>query len=245
MTARRPFLAAMATLLLASPLAAEGTAAPADGSAAPRAEPWLEPAGAGACRGDLRSRLDAVADLLLDGRPAEAAAAARELLAAGSLPRRDEARARQLLARAEALLPPPLPPAPPPPPFPEASFPVLQAKIGGGFSAGTAGSLRLAADGVSFLATASAEPLWALAWDDVATLSRDDGLWDARHPLVLRPRRGSPRYLALVDEHGVDLPPDRLLAAFAAARREAERRRTATEDPDAPPGKPPGKESSQ
>lgn len=226
--------AAAALLVIAAPAptTAETPASPASFDPSTFGEP-VSPA----CLSDPQSRLEAVADLLIDGRPVEAKAAAEQLLAAGGLPPRAEARARQLLAKAEALLPPPPPPPPPTPPFPEASFPVRQGEIGGGFSAGTAGTLRLARDGLSFLADGASRAAWTLPWENIADLSRDDGLWDTQHPLVLRQRHGPPRYLALIDGESVDAPPDRLLAAFGRARREAERRRTAAGDATAPPGK--------
>lgn len=193
-----------------------------------------------ACRSDARSTLDDVADLLIEGRAAEAKAAAEVLVAARGLTARDRARARQLLTKAEERLARAAPDAAPPSPFPAASFAVLQAQVGGGFSAGTAGSLRFAESGVSFLPRGSSQAAWTVPWERLPELVADDGLWDARHPLALRQHDGPPAYLALIDDEGDDLPPDRLLAAFERARREAARRRAA--DAAGGAGGSPGKE---
>jgi hypothetical protein len=199
-------------------------------SAVPECPPLAEASGR-------QGELDAIADLLIDGRPAAAKTAAEALLSAGALPPQVAARGRQLLAKAEELSPAP---APPLPPFPSASFAVLQAQVGGGFSAGASGRLQFAEEGVTFFERGRSEAAWAVDWDLVLGLTPDEGLWDARHPLVLRERNGSTRYFALIDNDGDSIRPDPLLAAFERARREAARRRAASAAEGA--GGSPGKE---
>jgi hypothetical protein len=172
---------------------------------------------------DRQAEVDSIADLLIDGHPAAAKVAAEAILS-GEAPPLIAARARRLLLKAQERLPPS---PPPPPPFPAASFEVLQARIGSGFAAGSAGSLRLAEDGVSFLEHGSSRAAWALEWSVVLELVPDNGLWNTRYPLVLRERDGSSRYFALIGGDGDAIAPDPLLAAFGRARREAEARQAA------------------
>jgi hypothetical protein len=213
---------------------------PAAAEPAPR-EDGSSPGNASAAPArDHQSALDGIADLLIDDEPARAKAAAEALLTREELPPHVTDRAQQLLAKAEARLPPPPPPPPPLPPFPAASFDVRVARIGSGFGAGESGSLRLDATGISFVPAGSREIAWGVVWDRVEGLARDEGLWDTRHPLVLRRRGESPRYLAVTDDSGGFPAPDRLLSAFERARRAARQRRTA--ETRGGTAEPPGKE---
>jgi hypothetical protein len=179
---------------------------------------------------DPQEEVDAIADLLIDGQPREARTAAESLLAEPGLPPRIEARAQQLLTKAEErTAPPPAAPPPPPsppplPPFPVATFQVRQARIGEGFSVGDAGTLHIEGAGVWFVATASHDPSWTVPWAHVVDLTQDLGIWDAPYPLVLHERGGPPRYLAVIDDRGDFKAPAALLSAFESARREARKR---------------------
>ena len=228
--------------------------AAAEPASEPSAEP--KPAPTEAESDAHRSELEAIADLLIDDRPREAKAAAEDLLAVENLPADVAMRAWELLDKAEERLSAPPPPAAPaktpapmpmpaaarvatpPPPFPDASFRVVEAQPGEGFTRGRTGTLRIDETGLSFVAAGSRKIAWGVPWSRVVTLTADEGLWDTLHPLVLRQHGAPPHYLALADRHGAFPKPDRLLAAFQRALQEAQSRTSRTgENAKSPPGK--------
>ena len=160
--------------------------------------------------------------------PADLAARAREL--------KEKAAAK--LASGEAASPPaaPIPPvAPvpsvPPSPFaappgpasgderPGTAFPARLATVGKGFSGGAEGLLQLTREGIAFRHKGQTAAEWTLSWADLASASRDDGLWESPFTILLVDRGGRKRYLSLIDARGHYVTGDPLLNAIATDRK--------------------------
>jgi hypothetical protein len=154
--------------------------------------------------------------------PADLAARAREL--------KEKATAK--LASGEAASPPvaPAPPVAPPPSAvpgggassderPGAAFPARLATVGKGFGGGAEGLLQLTREGIAFRHKGQAAAEWTLSWADLASASRDDGLWESPFTILLVDRGGRKRYLSLIDARGHYVNGDPLLNAIAADRK--------------------------
>jgi hypothetical protein len=198
-------------------------------------ETW-EPEAAPVPEDAWRSDLDAIADLLIDGRPREAAERATQLLEVQGLPKDVTARAQELRRKAEEKLL--SAPAAAPrqkvvvsgrgdeeeeeeekkdPPVP--SFQVRLARIGTGFKEGTIGSLRISEAGLAFVAQGKARGNWTVAWKDLVESRKDEGMWDTAYPFVIVDRRGNRHFLTRIDGKGRYLSSDPVLAAIAEGRR--------------------------
>ncbi len=188
---------------------------------------------------DWQSELDLIADLLIDGKPQEAKEKAERLLENDSLPEDVASRARTLRDKADARLAATSPAASKPKPkieIPpksgngdkaekpaeaekELSFRVRVAAIGGGFTRGASGLLRISEQGVSFVPQGKTGEGWTIRWPELAEARNDTGLWDAPYPLVLIERSGRKRYVARLDQEGSYLPGAPLLSAIEKGRR--------------------------
>jgi hypothetical protein len=187
-----------------------------------------------------------ITDLLIDGNEwqlREAEDKADRLLREARLPAELAARARELKAKAAAKLAsgeapgqasessPPVAPTPAVAPVaaapvdesPETVFPARLAVVGKGFGVGAEGQLRLTREGIAFLRKGQAAPEWSLSWADLASASRDDGLWESPFTLLLVERGGRKRYLSLIDGRGRYVAGDPLLNAIAAGRKASKR----------------------
>lgn len=186
---------------------------------------------------DWQSELDRITDLLIDGKPLEARGKADQLLQVENLPEDVASRARELREKADAKLAESRPAEPRPkieiPPKGESgeksektmaaakeqSFKVRVAAIGGGFSQGVTGLLRISETGISFTPQGKSGENWAIRWQNLAEAKSDTGLWDVPYPLVLVERGGRKRYVAHLDQKGTYLPGAPLLSAIAEGRR--------------------------
>ncbi len=189
-----------------------------------------------------------ITDLLIDGddwQVREAEARADRLLREPRLPADLAARTRELKQKAAAKLEsaaaasPPNPSSPPaePPPFvpppaaapavgvepakgrPDKVFSARTAVAGKGFGAGSEGELRLTPEGIAFQHKGQAAREWSVSWADLASASRDDGLWESPYTILLVDRTGRKRYLSLIDGHGRYVAGDSLLNAIAAEKK--------------------------
>lgn len=175
--------------------------------------------------------LDAIADLLIDGKSAQARERAGKLLETQDLPDSVAVRARELQQKAEMKLA--ATSASPEPKKETAStgenekrerteptFNVRIARIGSGFDAGTSCLLRISETGLEFSRKGQSREDWTIRWRDLVEAREDDGLWDTPYPPVVLVERGGRRhYLAQVDAKGRHLPGGPLLAAIAEGRR--------------------------
>ena len=192
---------------------------------------------------DWQGELDLIADLLIDGKPLEARGKADRLLEVEGLPENVASRARALRDKADAQLdePPPAEAEPSPAPRPkieippkeesgeesqeatgsvkDRSFKVRVAAIGGGFSQGVTGTLRISETGISFSPQGKSGEKWSIRWQNLAEAKKDTGLWDAPFPLVLIERGGRKRYVARLDQKGSYVNGAPLLSAIAEGRR--------------------------
>jgi hypothetical protein len=193
---------------------------------------------------DWQGELDRITDLLIDGKPLEAKGKADQLLQVQNLPDDVASRARALREKADAKLAEssvagsePRPKIEIPPKggkgesgeksektktvtaAKEQSFKVRVAAIGGGFSQGVTGLLRISETGISFSPQGKTGENWAIRWQNLAEAKSDTGLWDAPYPLVLIERGGRKRYVARLDQKGSYLPGAPLLSAIAEGRR--------------------------
>lgn len=182
---------------------------------------------------DWQSELDAIADLLIDGKPAEARQRTAKLLETQNLPEAVAARARDLQQKADARLAaepaPTVPrkkieipekPSDSPKPSSGASFKVRLARVGSGFEAGTSGVLSVSETGLAFLRQGKPSSEWLIRWGDLAEAREDDGLWDVPYPpLVLIERGGRKHYVAPVDGKGLYQSGSSLLSAISEGRR--------------------------
>jgi hypothetical protein len=98
------------------------------------------------------------------------------------------------------------------------SFLVREALIGGGFSQGVTGNLRVSATGLGFTPKGGSREEWAIPWRDLQEASKDTGAWDVSNPLVIVDRKGRKRYIARIDEKGNYLPGDAILSAIRQKR---------------------------
>jgi hypothetical protein len=182
---------------------------------------------------DWQRELDAIADLLIDGRNVEAQEKASALLSHENLPEEVARRAKELQQKAEAKLASPSPateisikpaePARETEPnereFAEKSFTVRLAQVGRGFIAGTSGSLRISETGLSFLRKGQKREDWVVPWSDLAEAREDDGLWDTPYPpIAIVERGGRKHFVARIDAQGRYLPSVPMLSAITASR---------------------------
>jgi hypothetical protein len=100
-----------------------------------------------------------------------------------------------------------------------ATFHVRLAEIGGGFTAGSNGVLRLASDGLTFIPDTKDRSGWTIRWTALASAGPDDGLWDSPYPLAIFDRGGHKYFVTRIDEHGRYLPGSPILTAIAEARK--------------------------
>lgn len=188
---------------------------------------------------DWQRELDGIADLLIDGKPLEARGKADELLQVENLPESVASRARELRDKADERLAAAPPAGSEPRPKieitgkeesgkksekPEAnskehSFKVRVAAIGGGFSQGVTGILRISETGLAFTSQGKGGENWSIRWQNLVEAKNDTGLWDAPYPLVLVERGGRKHYIARLDPKGTYLPGAPLLSAIADGRR--------------------------
>lgn len=107
-----------------------------------------------------------------------------------------------------------------PPKAPAASdfFLVREALIGGGFSRGVTGNLRVSPTGLGFTLNGKSREEWSIPWRDLQEVSEDTGTWDISHPLVIIDQKGRKRYIARIDGKGNSLPGDAILAAIRQKR---------------------------
>lgn len=103
-------------------------------------------------------------------------------------------------------------------PSPSTVFLVREALVGGGFSRGVTGNLRVSPTGLGFTPKGGGREEWSIAWGDLAEVSKDSGTWDVSHPLVIVDRKGRKRYIARTDSKGNDLPGDAILSAIRQKR---------------------------
>jgi hypothetical protein len=99
-----------------------------------------------------------------------------------------------------------------------ASFLVREALVGGGFSQGVTGSLRVSAGGLGFTPRGKSREEWSIPWRNLREASKDAGTWDIPHPLVIVDQKGGKRYIARVDGGGGYLPGDAILSAIRQRR---------------------------
>lgn len=186
---------------------------------------------------DWQGELDLIADLLIEGKAAEAKSRAEDLLEVKNISEDVAARARTLREKADARLaePPAEPEARPRIEIPATSaedkktasaekesqpqsFRIRVAVIGGGFGEGTSGLLRVTGTGLSFVRQGQTREDWSIPWKSLAEARSDNGLWDAPYPLVLVERGGRKRYIAHIDPKGRYLPGQSLLSAISKGR---------------------------
>jgi hypothetical protein len=97
-------------------------------------------------------------------------------------------------------------------------FLVREALVGGGFSQGVTGSLRVSPAGLGFTPKGKSREQWSLSWSEVQEVSNDAGTWDVSHPLVIVDQKGRKRYIARIDSQGNYLPGEAILAAVRQKR---------------------------
>lgn len=98
------------------------------------------------------------------------------------------------------------------------SFLVREALVGGGFSRGVTGNLRVSPTGIGFTPNGKKREEWSIPWRDLQEVSKDTGTWDISHPLVIIDQKGHKRYIARIDGKGGYLPGDAILAAIRQKR---------------------------
>lgn len=101
---------------------------------------------------------------------------------------------------------------------PSSVFLVREALVGGGFSRGVTGSLRVSPTGLGFTPKGGSREEWSIPWRDLQEVSKDDGAWDISSPLVIIDRKGRKRYVARIDEKGNYLSGDAILSAIRQKR---------------------------
>lgn len=97
-------------------------------------------------------------------------------------------------------------------------FLVREALVGGGFSQGVTGDLRVSPTGLGFTPKGKSREEWSISWRDLQDVSKDAGTWDVSHPLVIVDQKGGKRYIARIDGKGNYLPGDAILAAVLQKR---------------------------
>lgn len=188
-----------------------------------------------------------ITDLLIAGNPwqaREAGERADRLLRDGRLPADLAARVRVLKEKAAAKLASetaPGSPAEPPPPASSApptaspaarpadeepagglagtTFSARLGVAGQGFGSGPEGRLQLTREGISFRRNGRSAMDWSVSWAELASASRDDGLWESPFTILLVERTGRKRYLSLIDGRGRYVAGDPLLSAIAAGKK--------------------------
>ncbi len=211
-------------LILALPMLTAWPLLFAPGSA--RAAAAARPAPTAEQLQDWQEEIDAVADAMIDGEPAEAKELAGRLLQEKRLPARMSSRLRGLRAKAEArLAASPSPEAPPEtekaagkPPA-AVTFLVRQAQAGVGFNTGVKGRLAISGAGIVFTPQGAGREKWAVSWKDFAEARPEEGLWDAPFPFVIVERGGARHYLARLGEGGQYLAAAPVLSSILEERR--------------------------
>lgn len=97
-------------------------------------------------------------------------------------------------------------------------FLVREALVGGGFSRGVTGNLRVSPTGLGFTPDGKKREEWSIPWRDLQEASKDTGTWDISHPLVIVDQKGRKRYIARIDGKGSYLPGDAILASIRQKR---------------------------
>jgi hypothetical protein len=226
-------------LLHVRPSPAEGTDPPAvEGKERQPAESGV-PLPAGASSQEVQAwnaEVLGITDLLIEGHTGqlhEAVERAGRLLREERLPAELATRARQLKEKAETKLASseaPIPLVEPPPFVPprveksdgervDATFSARLAVVGKGFGPGPEGQLRLTREGIAFSHKGQDAADWSISWGDLASASRDDGLWESPFTLLLVERSGGKHYLSLTDGRGRYVPGDRLLKAISEGQK--------------------------
>lgn len=200
---------------------------------------------------DWQSELDLITDLLIDGKPLEARAKADHLLQVDDLPESVASRARALRDKADEKLAESSPagselrpkieitgteesgkrPEKTETTSKEQSFKVRVAAIGGGFSQGVTGALRISETGIAFTSQGKGGENWSIRWQNLVEAKNDTGIWDAPYPLVLVERGGRKHYIARLDQKGTYLPGAPLLSAIADERRKQKSSQPKTAEP--------------
>jgi hypothetical protein len=232
-------------LLHVRPLPAEGTAPPAAEGAEPQPKESGAPVPAGASPQEVdawSAEVLGITDLLIEGRTPElheAAERAGRLLREDRLPADLATRVRQLKEKAETKLGSaevPIPLVEPPPYVPprvekpdgervDTTFSARLAVVGKGFGPGPEGQLRLTREGIAFSRKGQDAADWSISWGDLASASRDDGLWESPFTLLLVERSGGKHYLSLTDERGRYVTGDRLLKVISERQKAAKHSR--------------------
>ena len=99
------------------------------------------------------------------------------------------------------------------------AFRVRLAQTGSGFASGVNGVLRIAGDRLEFTPGIKGGKGWAIHWSDLAAARPDDGIWDCAFPVAIIDRAGHNYFVARIDDRGVYLAGDSMLAAIAQARK--------------------------
>lgn len=106
----------------------------------------------------------------------------------------------------------------PAPQSPSSIFLVREALVGGGFSQGVTGNLRVSVTGLGFTPKGRSREEWAIPWSDLQEAGKDNGAWDVSSPLVIVDRKGRKRYIARIDEKGNYMSGDAILSAIRQKR---------------------------
>jgi hypothetical protein len=101
----------------------------------------------------------------------------------------------------------------------EVTFAVRQAVVGKGFGVGPEGRLSISPQGMKFTPLRSGRPGWSLAWRELASAARDQGIWEVPFVVVLRTKDGSRRHIAQLDANGRCVSGRPILEAIAARAR--------------------------
>jgi hypothetical protein len=237
------YLSLLAGTLLGAPLCAQEPAGPADSPSSQGTEPAPQAHHRTHSLGRIRAwekELRAIADLLIDGHYLEGRDRAARILKQDPTPEIAE-RAKELLGKADLKLAQAGTPAPgvsaegspivirpsqgtatlsgaaPRKRF-ERAFEVQLAKDDRGFAGGTSGQLTISEDGVVFTPKGEERPEWAIAWKDLTSAHRAEGLWEVPYPLALVEKSGRVHHLVVIDAKGTPQPGNPVLTALAEGR---------------------------
>lgn len=97
-------------------------------------------------------------------------------------------------------------------------FLIREALVGGGFSRGVTGKLRVSLTGLGFTPDGKSREEWSIAWRDLKEVGKDTGVWDVSYPLLIVDQTGRRRYIARIDAKGSYLPGDAILASIRQKR---------------------------
>ncbi len=97
-------------------------------------------------------------------------------------------------------------------------FLVREALVGGGFSRGVTGNLRVSVTGLGFTPKGKSREQWSISWRDLKEVSKDAGDWDVSHPLVIADQKDRKRFITRIDAKGTSLPADAILTAIQQKR---------------------------